>query len=305
MTMPASERKRRPDEHLTDAELNELVDGTLAASATARAKAHLTDCAECDERYRTLLATVSALQTAPSLMPRRSFRLTPAQAKSPEKSPGRFDRFAEWIVPGMPAIRAATVAVALLLLSVAAIDLITHRGTGDESAGPVLMQQAPNTQEPSTAFRAQEAAPATEPMLQAAEESSTGAVAESTADEMGNASDEAAPAPESAGAGMAQSTQEAVLAVAPAEVAPVSQPTTGALGAAPAPAVEATPLASPVATAEATSAAAEKANRGGAELSRWRIAEFGLLLLLLWLVVTWVGRARFGDQANSDSADSN
>ena len=84
MTMPPSERRhRRSEEHLTDAELNELVDGTLAATDTERAQQHLATCPDCDERYRTLLATVSALKSAPSIMPRRSFQLTPEQAKIP------------------------------------------------------------------------------------------------------------------------------------------------------------------------------------------------------------------------------
>lgn len=87
MTMSTSERQlNRRDEHLTDAELNELVDGTLAARDLTRAQTHLDACQECDERYRSLLATVSALKSAPALMPRRSFQLSPEQAKLPAKT---------------------------------------------------------------------------------------------------------------------------------------------------------------------------------------------------------------------------
>ena len=69
---------------------------------STRAQTHLDTCQECDERYRTLLATVSALKSAPGLMPRRSFQLTPEQAKLPAPKPSWVDRFAEWIVPGIP-----------------------------------------------------------------------------------------------------------------------------------------------------------------------------------------------------------
>ena len=85
MTMPTDERQpNRRDEHLTDAELNELVDGTLAGRDLDTAQAHLASCAECNEQYQALLATVTGLKQAPGLMPRRSFQLTPEQAKLPD-----------------------------------------------------------------------------------------------------------------------------------------------------------------------------------------------------------------------------
>ncbi len=134
MTMPPSERQpNRHDEHLTDAELNELVDGTLTGRALERAQAHLASCQECDAHYEALLATVTALKQAPSLMPRRSFQLTPEQAKRPESVPSRFDRFADWIVPGIPVIKLATIAVALLFISVTAFDVLTNQSSQGNS----------------------------------------------------------------------------------------------------------------------------------------------------------------------------
>ncbi|MCO5220084.1 MAG: zf-HC2 domain-containing protein [Thermomicrobiales bacterium] len=141
MTMPASDRHRNQSvNHLTDAQLNELVDRTLAEKDRVAAQEHLAGCEECNDRYLTLLATVDALQHAPSLMPRRSFQLTPEQAKRPEKRPSRFDRFANLLIPGIPAIKAATIAVALLLISVTAFDVLTDQSSVSDNGQVTTMQ---------------------------------------------------------------------------------------------------------------------------------------------------------------------
>lgn len=337
MTMPPSERRhRRSEEHLTDAELNELVDGTLSATETGRAREHLATCGDCDERYRTLLATVSTLKAAPSIMPRRSFQLTPEQAKAPAKEPSWLDRFSEWIVPGVPAIRAATLAVALLLLSVTAIDVITHRSETTEQAGPMVMRQAEPTQEALPA-QANQAAPTS---ISDAQESGTGA---STANQPEAASGGAAAATEASGpmvssamqpanaaeaesADVAEDNNSAVAPPAPAAAMPQEEPSQ-ALGEAPASMAEAAPIGSPgsiptetatsspvptataspvplTSTAVPSTSSTERADTSGGAISRWRIAEFGLLLLLVWLGVTWFGRTRVGDQPSTDETDT-
>jgi hypothetical protein len=85
-----------------------------------------------------------------------------------------------------------------------------------------------------------------------------------------------------------------------AELAPVASPT-----------VAPTETATPVPTATASPAPpspsptpAERASGNGASISRWRVAEFGLLLLLVWLGVTWFGRTRVGNHSSTDETDT-
>ncbi len=282
--MSSSNRHRRNEDHLTDAELNELIDGTLAAAATERAQTHLAACAECDERYRTLQATVSALRSAPSLMPRRTFQLSPGQARRPEPTPGRFDRISAWVLPGIPVIRAVTLAVALLLISVTAIDVLTHRGNTGEQAGPTLMQQPGELQQSESATDF--VAPTSMPMLGAMESEDSSAPPESApaqrAADMTAETDASNEAPQSANGA----------AVAPAESSPV------AFEAPPAPATAASPppTASPI---ESIPVPGVDTGSGGAHISRWRIVELALLMLLIWLGVTWIGRVVAGDRTES------
>lgn len=330
MTMPPSERQqRRYEEHLTDAELNELVDGTLAANEAERAQTHLASCADCEERYRTLLATVSALKSAPSLMPRRSFQLTPEQAKLPEKQPSWFDRFSEWIMPGVPALRAATLAMALLLLSVTAIDVLTHRSDNGENAGQVVMRQAEPTQAaipaqannglPTSGASIQESE--TDVALGSQPEAASGGAAAPTEASGPMVSGAMAPsdaaeseANSAADTGSADTNAEAP--AAPAAAMPPAVPSPGALLGASESMAESAPVASPaeattpVATATASPSAAtavasptpaEQTDGGRVSVSRWRIAEFGLLLLLVWLGVTWFGRSHTGGSSSDES----
>ncbi len=327
MTMPPSERRhRRSEEHLTDAELNELVDGTLAAQDVAHAEEHLASCADCDERYRTLQATILMLRSAPSVMPRRSFQLTPEQAKIPAKAPSWLDRFSEWIVPGVPAIRAATLAVALLLLSVTAIDVLTHRNGTTEQAGPAVMRQAEPTQPAAPAQANQRVTTA----IPAEQETGSGVT---SVEQPGGAADSAAAQTETSGpmvssALQSSDTSETDSAAAPdqteenmgaeipppaaampqeepsqmpasmAEVAPEASLTVAASESATPSPVPATPPAA------ATATPGEHADGNTMTVSRWRIAEFGLLLLLVWLGVTWFGRTRVGDRSATDETDS-
>lgn len=317
MTMPPSERRhQRSEEHLTDAELNELVDGTLPPRESDRAQTHLATCAKCDERYRTLLATVSALRSAPSVMPRRSFQLTPEQAKLPAKKPSWFDRFSEWIVPGVPAIRAATLAVALLLLSVAAIDVLTHRSDTSENAGPAVLRQVEPTQQ-SIPAQQDNTAPTMDFAPQEPGEVSGGAA---PTDESGpmvsNAMqpDDSAESETDGSADTGESDINAEAPPAPAAMAPPQESSGPLLGASES-MVELAPKASPTVTATASPIPAsptvapspvptERPSGNGGSISRWRIAEFGLILLLIWLGVTWLGRTRMNDPVSPDDSDS-
>lgn len=308
MTMPTSERQpNRRKEHLTDAQLNELVDGTLVGRELDTAREHLASCPECDERYRTLLATVSALRHAPSVMPRRSFQLTPEQARLSEKKPGWLDRLADRLLPGVPAIKAATIAVALLLVSVTAFDVLTNQSGQDDPVSETSVMREADLPAPTGAF---EQAAATEPPL-LEEVSDTAAddgeaastLQESETDsEIGEAegalgaaetggSDAEAPEPADNESFASSAMQE----VPPAPAAAMQAPTVAAT-----PTTEATSTASPEptetpsATATATPAPDDTSSGANLEISRWRIAELGLLMILLWLIVSWVGRSRVG-----------
>ena len=295
MTMPTSERQpNRRDEHLTDAELNELVDGTLAGRDLERAQAHLASCAECEERYQTLLATVTALKQAPSVMPRRTFQLTPEQAKLPEKQPSWLDRFAERILPGVPAIKAATIAVALLLVSVTAFDVLTDQSGQDDSSPQTSVQReadAPRSgrrkrptgrHRDADAGRIERAAlrqPAAQmPRYQESESDEESAPVTGAADESftSSAMQEAPAAP----GRRHRATDRSGLAHVSNRPRPHADRHLRTDG-------------YPVAHRRRRRPGSDGWS-AGFTLSWWRIAELGLLMILVWLLVSWVGRSRVG-----------
>lgn len=288
MTMPTSERQpNRRDDHLTDAELNELVDGTLAGRELERSQAHLASCQECDERYRTLLATVSALKQAPSVMPRRSFQLTPEQAKLPDPVPGRFDRFADWIVPGTPAIKLATIAVALLFISVTAFDVLTNQSGQDDLSPSSSVQREADLPAPAAEIAQPEATEAIvlgESNESTSDSSDVDGAAEGNGP--GSSATESEPSDESFSS---EAMQEA-----PAPAAAVQLPVTVA-----SPTAEPTSTPIPTATSEPTASATPAPEDDGWRteftLSWWRIAELGLFMILVWLLVSWIGRSRVGN----------
>jgi hypothetical protein len=92
------------------------------------------------------------------------------------------------------------------------------------------------------------------------------------------------------------------MAEAAPEASPSAIPTVTATPS-PLPTATASPVP-PSPTAAPSPTPAERTNGDGGSISRWRIAEFGLLLLLVWLGVTWFGRTRVGDQSSKDDTDS-
>jgi hypothetical protein len=291
MTMPTSERNQnRRDEHLTDAELNDLVDGTLAGRDLERAQAHIASCQECDERFQTLLATVSALRQAPGVMPRRTFQLTPEQAKLPEKQPSWIDRFAERILPGVPAIKAATIAVALLLVSITAFDVLTNQSGQDDTSPQTSVQREPDV--PAPAPDDAQLAPTEMPMLGESNESISDAGESDTAIQESETGGDAESASDAAGESFTSSAMQEAPA---APAAAVEQPTVAA-SPTPEPTVTPTSTATPTLTATATATATPASSSdgwsAGFTLSWWRIAELGLLMILVWLLVSWIGRSR-------------
>lgn len=298
MTMPANERRR--NEHLSDADLNDLIDGTLAMEAAATARAHLATCSDCEERYLTLMATVAALQHAPSLLPRRSFQLTPEQAKIPPKAPTWIDRVTQRIVPGLPAIRAATLAVAVLLISVTAFDVFTHQNSSPGQPSTTQMRQLEQTvPAPPGEVSDQSEAPVPPlatgaPLLGESNEAMTSASSTDGAASGGLQS--------VSGKGAAESAADnAGPAVAPAPASVASAAATEILTTMVVEETVATPLASPEATASPVPSSVSETSGGGASISRWRIAELALLLVLVWLAVSWVGRSHVENPISPDA----
>ncbi len=292
MTMPSSEHQsNRRDEHLTDAELNELVDGTLAGRELNRAQAHLDSCQDCDARYRALLATVTALKQAPSLMPRRSFQLTPEQAKRPDPVPSRIDRFADWIVPGIPVIKLATIAVALLFISVTAFDVLTNQSGQDDINQSTALQRDSDLPAPAVQNAQSEATEAPIPGDSNASISDAGKA--ETALEANDAAGGAVDSDTASDSVSSSAMQEAPAAPAAAIEQPglFASPTVAST---PTPTLPATVEPIPTPSAEATPIAGPKDRSGGLALSSWRIAELGLLMVLIWLLVSWIGRSRVG-----------
>ncbi|TXG81537.1 MAG: hypothetical protein E6R14_07735 [Thermomicrobiales bacterium] len=239
-------------------------------------------------------------------MPRRSFQLTPEQAKLPEPKHGCIDRFAERLLPGVPALKAATIAVALLFISVTAFDVLTDQSAHD-SMGPSAIQREADL--PAPAAEAPQTAATELPVLQdtaggapPAETDSDGLLEESAP--TGGAENASAPSTEAASGAAPEAASESESAdesfessamqeapAAPAttlELAPASptaEPTAAATSA-PEPPATSTPTATPVPDSSD--------GKGGFSLSWWRIAELSLLMVLIWLIVTWIGRRGVG-----------
>ncbi len=116
--------------HLAIEVLSAYVDNALPAADWAHADAHLATCEGCRQELRELSAMVALLGTLPEPRPRRSFQLSPAQIQA--RTPW-WQRLGERMLPRLPALRAATVAVTLLLVAVTTIDLLRDTQTGGVS----------------------------------------------------------------------------------------------------------------------------------------------------------------------------
>lgn len=117
----AGDRERgrgQPSEasHLGDELLSRLVDGDLAPDERRRAETHLATCVDCRHNQDALRSTVTLLRALPSPRPARSFQLAPSYAPQPS----RWRRLPGWLTTEMPALRAAAVAIVLLIGGIAA-----------------------------------------------------------------------------------------------------------------------------------------------------------------------------------------
>ena len=107
-------------DHLGDELLSRLVDGDLGPDERRIAETHLQTCADCRENLDALRSTITLLRTLPAPRPSRSFQLAPAHARQASG----WARFAGWLTPSMPAMRAAVVAIVLVIGGAAAFNVL-------------------------------------------------------------------------------------------------------------------------------------------------------------------------------------
>lgn len=250
-------------QHLDLDALGAWLDGDLDPADRRSAAAHLAACAACRGELAELRATVALLRGLPQYAPHRSFRLGREHAGAAARAEGRLLRF----LPALPALRAAALAVAVLLVAVVVGDVVSTvrddpaaEGTASSGDG-AFVQEAPSDAETTAG---QPAAPA---LVQIGADDAGGT------EPAGAASNRvAAPAAAAPDAPAAEIRQE-----------PGEDPVADA--AVPADAASDRP-AGDDASAPETAPAADRGPSG------WRLAGIGLALVLVPLVVAVVALER-------------
>src|SRR6476620_4423823 len=132
--MGASDRPR-DDRHLSEDELNRYLDGDLDSAERARADAHLSHCVDCRSSLADVQMLASLLRDLPQVDVPRSLQLGPEFAQPASL----WDRLAALLLPMLPAMRATTVALVLMLGGITAYRIAedeTSSGTVSELAAP-------------------------------------------------------------------------------------------------------------------------------------------------------------------------
>jgi len=121
-------------QHLDTDALSAFIDDRLGNDLNGDAVGHIAVCPDCRNELAELRATVTLLRGLPEYRSRRSFTLGPEYAH-----PVRTSRLAR-LLPMLPVLRSATVAVLLLLVSVSAADILTQVGDdSDDSSQPAAL----------------------------------------------------------------------------------------------------------------------------------------------------------------------
>lgn len=128
---PSGWRRATSDvaQHLDLATLSAYVDRKLDDMDHRAVEAHLAACAACRQEAGEISATIDLLHGLPRYQPQRSFRLAPAVARRERGSVVWLGRY----LSALPALRAATAAVALLFLGTIVADVLT---TSNAPGGP-------------------------------------------------------------------------------------------------------------------------------------------------------------------------
>jgi Putative zinc-finger len=296
------ERPQRAERHLSLETLSAYADGQLSAKEETEATTHLASCAFCQEELRSLRATTTLMRSLPEPRPTKSFQLGAEYAKNVGPKTASVGWMGQ-LLGGMPAIRTATAAVAMLLVVVVAGDVLTNNTSNNQhesvqapasTSNPVIVAPATNTAQASTLFQSKATAPETAaqtipapqaPAVQQEEAPTEEAQANSApAEAASGESDRATEADEG------QNDQiQAAGAAAPAEMTSTPEPTSTAT---PRPTATSEPTATLSPTSTATAVPASTSGTANNDERNWRIAEIALSLLLAWLIVTWIGLKR-------------
>lgn len=156
---PGSESERA--RHLDLDAMSLLLDDALPPAERAAAEAHLAACPDCREDYEELRATVRLLHGLPQYAPRRSFTLTPEQARLAVSPPRRLS----W--PGEGVLRWAALAVAALLLLTTVGQQTFDRSGGPAPSAPIAAPAPPQAAQPDFAASEQGAPEAAAPQAPA------------------------------------------------------------------------------------------------------------------------------------------
>lgn len=139
-------RRSRRDHTWAQENLSAYLDGELPLAHKARMERHLAECAECRQSLHTLRQTVALLRRVPAVQPPVSFILPPSAQR-------RQARYRQWQM-GFSALRAAAVAVSVMLAVLLSADALLTSGIVTLPARPVERLAAPVAQE--SGYSAQE-----------------------------------------------------------------------------------------------------------------------------------------------------
>lgn len=131
--------------HLTPDQLTAYHDGDITTAERLNLDEHLRTCPACRRELRDLRSTVALLQGLPEYRPRRSFQLTPDRVTAAHSW---WERLGFRLLPALPALRAATVATAILLVAVGVGDVFRDRS--DSNRSPHTTAQIQPTTRPTT-----------------------------------------------------------------------------------------------------------------------------------------------------------
>lgn len=289
------------DSHLSLETLSAYLDGELNADERTSASRHLSVCEFCERELQSLRATTTLMHGLPELRPAKSFQIGPEYAEQ-----GRAAVESGWLgrmLGLMPALRAATAAVAMLLLVVVAGDVLTNQDENNQA------QERPAvTTNITSTTSAQVAGPTETPVDSLMMESEAPTESASEEDNAAPAAGAAAPKESTGTAGEEGASQDDTEVSAlqaedssaadesrAAESEQTSSPPSLPAALPPTETVEPSPTLEPTATPlpTATPEPSESSGTSEGRVSNWRIAEIALGLLLAWLIVTLVGLRRF------------
>lgn len=141
--------------HLSEDELSLLIDGAFAGDERRQAMDHLAHCDQCRSTFDDLEILTRVLRELPQLEPPRSFQLDPSHRIARQSL---WDRLGGALTPLLPAMRTATIVLALAFGGVTAIRIVDDQpasepareqfGTTTQAAPTDVIALEPTVSEP-------------------------------------------------------------------------------------------------------------------------------------------------------------